>query len=138
MPQIAANHKTTLAADDASKAQPASPPIDQTHLARYTFGDTSLEEEILGLFCQQAVELSEQMRGACSVPEWQFATHSLKGSARAVGAWSVAEHAATAEQCEPGSVRASQLVVAIAQEIDRATAFVAATYPAAIQGNATA
>ena len=40
--------------------------IDRGHLARMTFGDRSLEREVLGLFDRQAVMLIERMRGGAS------------------------------------------------------------------------
>ena len=106
-------------------------PIDQRHLARYTVGDVVLETEILGLFSTQSSELFAQMTSARTAPEWKFATHSLKGSARAVGAWSVAELAAEAEFCAPLTVSANDLVARISQELERTYAFVAEAYPAA-------
>ncbi|MEO1719201.1 MAG: Hpt domain-containing protein [Pseudomonadota bacterium] len=65
--------------------------IDRSHLARYTFGDADLEAEILTLFVDQSMSLLQQLRAAESQAAWRFATHSIKGSARAVGAWRVAD-----------------------------------------------
>ena len=70
-------------------------PVDMAHLARYTLGDVALEREVLELFCTQSVLYLEQLRAATSHKDCSDTAHSLKGSARAVGAWRtarVAEH----------------------------------------------
>lgn len=72
-------------------------PIDLTHLRRFTLGDRELENEILGLFIDQAPTTIETMLKARSDRDWQRAAHTLKGSARAVGAWRIAELAERAE-----------------------------------------
>ena len=72
-------------------------PLDIEHLSRYTLSDRNLEREILSLFCEQLPKSLQAIRMARSPKEWQIATHTLKGSARSVGAWYVAELAAEAE-----------------------------------------
>jgi HPt (histidine-containing phosphotransfer) domain-containing protein len=67
------------------------------HLSRYTLGDRSLEREVLELFANQSALYVERLRAAASDKEWQDAAHSLKGSAKAVGAWRVAACAERAE-----------------------------------------
>lgn len=76
---------------------PLDAPIDLVHLRRYTLGDHELEMEILGLFIEQAPATIESMLRAGSDRDWQRAAHTLKGSARAVGAWHIAELAERAE-----------------------------------------
>jgi HPt (histidine-containing phosphotransfer) domain-containing protein len=76
----------------------ASEPIDRAHLARYSLGSPTLEREILGLFLAQLPLSIEQLRFAATDREWQVAAHTIKGSARAVGAWQVARLALEAEQ----------------------------------------
>ena len=73
-------------------------PIDRAHLARYTLGSPDLEREILGLFVAQLPLNIEQLRFAATDREWQVAAHTIKGSARAVGATEVARLALEAEQ----------------------------------------
>jgi HPt (histidine-containing phosphotransfer) domain-containing protein len=76
-------------------------PIDLVHLARMTLGDRGLEREVLALFDRQATILVARMREAEPGAVASVA-HTLKGSARGVGAWRVAgaaeavEHAASA------------------------------------------
>jgi HPt (histidine-containing phosphotransfer) domain-containing protein len=72
-------------------------PVDLVHLSRYTLGERALEREVLELFCSQAVLYLEQLRAAMSDKAWKEAAHSLKGSARAVGAWRAAQAAEHAE-----------------------------------------
>lgn len=71
--------------------------LDRAHLRRYTLDDRALEREILGLFAAQAEVTLDQLRKADNRQDWCFAAHSLKGSARAVGAWRLA---GLAEACE--------------------------------------
>jgi HPt (histidine-containing phosphotransfer) domain-containing protein len=77
--------------------QASSRPVDLEHLARYTLGERALEREILELFCTQSVLYLEQLRAAMSDRDWRDAAHSLKGSARAIGAWRAAQAAERAE-----------------------------------------
>jgi HPt (histidine-containing phosphotransfer) domain-containing protein len=80
-------------------------PIDLTHLRRFTLGDKRLEEEILKLFIEQAPATIEAMKRARTKREWATAAHTLKGSARAVGAWRIAELAESAERLKGPSDR---------------------------------
>src|SRR5205823_10274111 len=71
-------------------------PIDLVHLARMTLGDRGLEREVLQLFDRQAGMLMVRMQqaGRASVCA---AAHTLKGSARGIGAWHVARAAEAVE-----------------------------------------
>jgi HPt (histidine-containing phosphotransfer) domain-containing protein len=70
--------------------------IDRGHLARMTFGDRSLQQEVLQLFVRQAELLLERMRGGNAAAMASLA-HTLTGSARGIGAWAVARTAEAAE-----------------------------------------
>jgi HPt (histidine-containing phosphotransfer) domain-containing protein len=70
--------------------------IDLEHLARMTFGERRLEAEVLTLFDRQAAVLLARMRDSAPAAVAAFA-HTLKGSARGIGAWRVAEAAAAVE-----------------------------------------
>jgi HPt (histidine-containing phosphotransfer) domain-containing protein len=83
----------------ATIEQVASPPIapsksavDLAHLFRMTLGDRALEREILQLFSRQTDMLMARMQDAAPASVAAMA-HTLKGSARGIGAWRVA-HAA--------------------------------------------
>jgi hypothetical protein len=78
------NEAPSVAADDR--------PIDLVHLARTTLGDRSLEREVLQLFDRQAGLLIGRMRSAAPAGVATLA-HTLKGSARGIGAWRVARAA---------------------------------------------
>lgn len=72
-------------------------PIDLVHLARQTLGDRSLEREVLNLFVVQARSILAQMELVAPGKARLDLAHTLKGSARSVGAWHVATEA---EACE--------------------------------------
>ncbi len=87
----------------ADQVVEATAPIDRAHLARYTLGDRALELEVLGLFSGQAAKNLGDMAVARTRQEWKEAAHGLKGSARAVGAWEVANLATSAETMDGDS-----------------------------------
>ncbi|MCB1520330.1 MAG: Hpt domain-containing protein [Hyphomicrobiaceae bacterium] len=107
-------------------------PIDHEHLSRYTLGDKSLEIEVLELFDGEAPKTLSNLRNALSaVPTdgrgWHVACHTLKGSARAVGAWRVAMAAEAAERSprdEPEKMSAH--VLAIEAALAETTAYIRA------------
>lgn len=74
-----------------------SKPIDLVHLARYTLGNRELEHEVLELFSQQSVVYLARLGDAISDREWLEAAHTIKGSARAIGAWKLGTCAENAE-----------------------------------------
>ncbi len=78
--------------------------VDTAHLARYTMGDTKLENELLGMFAGQAEELCAALRqahGGDDAEGWRLAAHTLKGAARAVGAFPMAAAAEALEEAGP-------------------------------------
>lgn len=72
-------------------------PVDLVFLARQTGGDRALEEEVLRLFARQAQTLGEEFRRAEDRELRKSKAHTLKGAARAVGAFQLAECAFQAE-----------------------------------------
>lgn len=66
-------------------------PLDLVHLSKYTFGDRALETELLGLFRSQAGIYVTRLESAADAKEWCDAAHSLKGSARGLGAWALGD-----------------------------------------------
>lgn len=72
-------------------------PVDLVHLARQTLGDRALEREVLGLFKVQAKAIFAQLQAVTQKQARLDLAHTLKGSARAVGAWQVAEAAGFCE-----------------------------------------
>jgi HPt (histidine-containing phosphotransfer) domain-containing protein len=71
--------------------------FDRGHLRQYTSGDEGLERELLGLFLGQFAPIRAQLHAAVTADDWKFAAHTLKGSARSIGA---AEIGALAEKLE--------------------------------------
>jgi HPt (histidine-containing phosphotransfer) domain-containing protein len=70
---------------------PDDGPIDIEHLGRMTLGDTSLEHEVLAMFAAQSVTLIGAL--AALPADAGALAHTLKGSARAIGAFGVADAA---------------------------------------------
>ncbi|MEO8650902.1 MAG: Hpt domain-containing protein [Hyphomicrobiaceae bacterium] len=101
-------------------------PIDWTHLSRFTLNDKALEHEVLGLFAMDAPRYLATMVGARGRKDWIEAAHTLKGSARAVGAWNVAEYAEVAEamqltaRCEPAELAGSRGMAEALDKLGRA------------------
>ena len=77
--------------------------IDLVHLARQTLGDVELEREVLSLFVVQSQVYLLRLQAAESLDDWKRAAHTIKGSARGIGAWPLAE-AAEAAEALPGQV----------------------------------
>jgi HPt (histidine-containing phosphotransfer) domain-containing protein len=74
---------------------PDDGPIDIAHLQRMTLGDASLEREVLAMFSAQATGL---VGALANLPSDAGAlAHTLKGSARAIGAFAVADAASSLE-----------------------------------------
>ena len=83
----------------------AESPIDLVHLSRQTFGDHDLEQELLALFDAQAAQGAERLRAPAAPGdrEWRISlAHTIKGSARAVGAFEVGRAAEAYEQALRG------------------------------------
>jgi HPt (histidine-containing phosphotransfer) domain-containing protein len=79
---------------------PDDGPIDIEHLRRMTLGDAGLEHEVLAMFAAQSVSL---IGALAAIPADAGAlVHTLKGSARAIGAFRVADAAACLETALKG------------------------------------
>jgi HPt (histidine-containing phosphotransfer) domain-containing protein len=100
------------------------PPVDLDHLRRYTLGDRALELEILGLFAEQMPLTIGALKNAPSPKEWAIAAHTLKGSARAVGAWTVASIAESAERLKPESSERDLVVQRLEEAAGEARAYI--------------
>lgn len=70
-------------------------PIDFDHLKRMTLGDAGLEQEVLAMFAAQSLRLVGTL--ATMPADAGALAHTLKGSARAIGAFAVADAAARLE-----------------------------------------
>ena len=97
-----------------SEASMQHRPVDLVHLAKQTGGDRMLEEEVLNLFLKQAANLGREMRSNRDPALRAKAAHTIKGAARAVGAFEVAQCAERFEE-KPGE---GKCLRSLLQEID--------------------
>ena len=74
--------------------------VDRAYLARFTLGNVALEREVLELFVAQAPVYLQRLREADCAKVWRQATHTIKGSASAIGAWRLARLAELAERVD--------------------------------------
>jgi HPt (histidine-containing phosphotransfer) domain-containing protein len=85
---------------------PASPPaadcrpLNFDHLERMTLGEKALEREVLEMFLAQSSRLVATLENLPA--ETAPLAHTLKGSARAIGAFNVAECASALEAAGQG------------------------------------
>jgi HPt (histidine-containing phosphotransfer) domain-containing protein len=118
---------------EAGAATRPEPALDLAHLRRFTLGDHNLELEILELFITQAPITLAALNSAGTDRDWRIAAHTLKGSARAVGARRVARLAERAEAMsrrnDPAACDAG--VRELADALSEASAFIAALNSAA-------
>ncbi len=72
-------------------------PVDLVYLALQTQGDKALEAEVLGLFLRQSPQILKAILAAEDGRARFEAAHKLKGSSKAIGAFTVAECAEAIE-----------------------------------------
>lgn len=65
--------------------------FDRSHLAQYTLDSPELEREIVGLFVAQLPAILDRLQNGDSREDWRVATHTLKGSALAIGACKIGD-----------------------------------------------
>ena len=66
--------------------QDSKPEIDFLHLKQYVGDDIALTAEVFGLFKHQVDMWQKLLNASADDESWVSVMHSLKGSARAVGA----------------------------------------------------
>jgi HPt (histidine-containing phosphotransfer) domain-containing protein len=99
-------------------------PIDHAHLGRYTMGSRPLEVEVLQLFAGQAPATLAELQAATDAKAWHMAAHTLKGSARAVGAFAVANAAERAERAGCDHPERAQMVATVAALLEEARCYI--------------
>ena len=99
--------------------------VDFAYLETYAAGDMALVDEVLGLFREQ-VELWRPMIKPEAGRAWGDAVHTLKGAARGIGAFALAEACDVAEKSEKQPERAPPLLDAVHDALDTALSDVAA------------
>lgn len=101
---------------------PARPrPLDMEHLARQTMGDRALEQEVLALFAHHIGTILHSIQLADTAERLRLA-HTLKGAARSVGAFALADCAERLE-ADPGD---KAILSRLARRICEVSDFVAA------------
>lgn len=101
-------------------------PVDLVHLARYTLGSRSLEREVLELFLTQSIMYLNRLKQAMNEKSWHDAAHTIKGSAKGIGAWQVVASAEAAESMQ-GKIPANRketVVAALEDEIRTANSYI--------------
>lgn len=74
------------------------PIVDLAHLNRMTGGDSALASEVLGLFREQWDLWVRLLDPTTDTLDWGNAAHTIKGSARGIGAWQLGEICGQAEE----------------------------------------
>ena len=113
----------TKSTSEAVRAQA----VDLAHLARHTMDDRDLERSVLEMFIVQSQVYLIRLKDAQTADAWRDAAHTIKGAARGIGAWPVAEMADEVERLskvdDPGAQRAAirelDKLVAITNEFIR-------------------
>ncbi len=72
--------------------------VDYKHLRAQAADDLGVMREVLGLFVSHGEQVLEQLDRTTDEKTWKRLIHTLKGSARGIGAFGVADAAADAEQ----------------------------------------
>lgn len=103
---------------------PGDGPIDFEHLERMTLGDAAIEQEVLTLFSAQSAKL---VRTLAAMPADASAlAHTLKGSARAIGAFAVADAAERLEMVLAGGSDSTAALVRLGEAVAEARAAIEA------------
>jgi HPt (histidine-containing phosphotransfer) domain-containing protein len=97
---------------------PDDGPIDLAHLKRVTLGDRSLEREVLAMFAGQSAGLIRALTGLPA--NAATLAHTLKGSARAIGATRVTEAAEWLEISMRGNASTRDALAALRDSVAEA------------------
>jgi len=99
-----------------------SAPVDLVHLSSMTLGDRTLELEVLGMFVRQSSSTMSKLADMTDPAACHETVHTLKGSARSVGAHKVAFVCEGVEaECQAGSVPS---MAALSQAVDEANGYI--------------
>lgn len=96
--------------------------VDYVHLKAQAADDLDVMREVLELFIVHTEQVLEGLEATTDARSWKELTHTLKGSARGVGAFAVADAAAIAETATLDKSR----ITAIREAFEVARQFVAA------------
>lgn len=73
-------------------------PVDYEHLQCQAAGDVGVMREVLALFVAHCEQVLAELERTDNARVWKQWAHTLKGSARGIGAFIVADAAAEAER----------------------------------------
>ena len=99
-------------------------PLDRDHLTRMALGDLALEREVLTMFVAQARRIVDALVARPS--DTKALVHTLKGSARAIGAFGVADRAAALEAVLGSGEEPTEALAALREAITEVIAAIAA------------
>ncbi len=105
--------------ENVSSSVSEQPVLDLVHLSCQTFGDQTLEKDVLGRFLDQAESTGRALRCTRDSGERSRLYHLLKGSARGVGAFQLADFAQAGEDQPDNDVHLKATLSAIAAVTDR-------------------
>ena len=109
--------------------------VDFGYLETYAGGDMALVEEVLGLFREQAAMWVRLLDPAAAAEAWRDAAHTLKGSARGIGAGALADACEAAETTGPDMGERTVRLERVRDALDAALADIAAyLHERALQG----
>ena len=106
---------------------PDDGPIDSGHLDRMTLGDAGLTREVLTMFSAQAAGLIGRLQSMPS--DAPTLAHTLKGSARAIGAFRVADAAEALEAAIRNGDDPAQALAGLKDAVTEARAAIEAMLP---------
>lgn len=107
--------KRALLDDEAGNAsvRPRPQLLDLVHLSCHTFGDPDLERDVLRLFLDQAENTARALRASGNAAERGRLYHLVRGSARGVGAFELAEIAHRGETRPQDEIHLAETLEAI-------------------------
>jgi HPt (histidine-containing phosphotransfer) domain-containing protein len=97
---------------------PDNLPINIQHLGRMTLGEPALEMEVLALFAAQSHDLASRL--ATLPADAAALAHTLKGSARAIGAFRVADAALGVEAAMKTNADIAKAVAVLREAVEEA------------------
>ena len=101
--------------------------VDFAYLEAYAGNDQAVVDEVLALFREQASLWLRLLDPSADGEAWRDAAHTLKGSARAVGAAALAEVCAAAEEvADADPARRARLLEEVRDALDLVLADIAA------------
>ncbi|HEY2662643.1 MAG TPA: Hpt domain-containing protein [Caulobacteraceae bacterium] len=83
--------------------------VDFAYLEAYAAHDQGVVEEVLNLFCEQAALWRRLLDPHAASEGWRDAAHTLKGSARSIGAGALAEVCEAVELSGDDGMRTARL-----------------------------